>query len=136
MDEQARNAERSKWTLEYERLLSSVANEPIARLKAHVEYLDEYFLRWLGFCRLETAAPQILVDNSLFFVVEAASAVAREDVERLDEAIDAPIAQAWKNYQNSLVTLRKNPQRVKIEAETSYLKFKAFAATCQARHSK
>jgi hypothetical protein len=136
MDDQDREAGRSKWTREYEVLLSTVGSEPLSRLKTHVEYLDEYFLRWLGFCRLETVAPHTLVDNSLFFVVEAASAVTDADVGRLAEPEDAPIVQAWKNYQDSLVTLRKHPQRVKVEAESSYVKFKTFANTFRERYSK
>jgi hypothetical protein len=126
MKEQVPESERSKWKREYELLLSTVKNDPMTRLQAHTEYLDEYILRWLGFCRLETAAPQTLVDNSLFFVVEAASEVAGTDVVYLVEAKYAPIVQAWKNYQDSLVLLRKYPERVKTDAEISYRRFKAF----------
>jgi len=136
MDEQARETERMKWTREYELLLAAVENKPLVRLDAHIKYLDEYFLRWLGFCRVETVAPHTLVDNGLFFVIEAVSAVVGKDVGCLEASEYARIVQAWKYYRDSLATLRRHPQKVKIEAEKSYLKLKGFADTVMERPTR
>jgi len=126
MNVMTRWAQRNKWEREYVKLLSQIGDEPILKVEAHVKYLDEYFLRWLGFCRLETIAPQSLTDNSLFLVVEAASKIADVDITRLTEKKE-PLKQAWAEYQKSLVNLRRCPQTVKIESEQSYLKLKIFA---------
>jgi len=42
-------------------------------------------------------------------------------VGRLVEGDEGPIMQAWRDYQDSLITLRKHPQSVKTEAARSTL---------------
>lgn len=107
-------------------LLAEVGDDPLARVRSHVKKLDEYLLRWLGFCRLETAAPESLTDNALFLVVEAASRVARKDLARLEIPRRHALRGTWLEYEDSLIELRKCPQTIKAEAEQTYRKFKAF----------
>ncbi len=127
MDQAGRSAKKSRFEDQYRRLLSQVGDDPVARVKAHAEHLDEYFLRWLGFCRLETVDPEGLVDNSLFLAVEAASNVAVEDIRRLTDLNQEQARRAWNDYQNALAVLPQHRQNIKVEAEKCYETLRAFS---------
>src|SRR2546428_13490224 len=105
-----------RWEREYQQLVPSMPNEPIARVKAHLTYLNEYFIRWLGFCALERANPEELANNDLLFVIEGASKVADADVGRLKYPGAESTKQAWQEYKSSLAELRDNLQKIKTEA--------------------
>jgi hypothetical protein len=117
---------RKKWAHEY-LTMRKLGDEPLHRVKAHLENLDEFWLRWLGFCRQPTFDAKWLIDNDLFNVVVAVSEIAGEDVAKLDEAIADRLLLAWHEYEESLADLPKSPpEKMKSDAENSYLKFKAF----------
>jgi len=127
MKKQQTSAERIQWELNYNEMLAKISSEPLPRVHAHAKNIDEYFLRWLGFCRLETKNLQSLTENNLFVVVEAASNVAHLDVSRLPEQEKIQVWKAWEDYQKSLAGLKSCLQTIKSEAEHSYIKFKLFA---------
>lgn len=127
MNKITRWTQKRQWEQKYTTMLSQIGDKPAVRVEAHAKNLDEYWLRWLGFCRLETVAPQSLIDNALFLVVEAASKIAGGDIAKLEHSKEASVRQSWNEYEKSLIGLRKvSPKTVKNEAEESYLKFKAF----------
>lgn len=128
MDEQARSAQRLRRQEEY-LLLLPINDGPIPRVKAHIANLDEYFLRWLGFCRLETLAPQELTESGLFIAIEAATGIADVDVTRLTGPKTEQTKRAWAEYLYALDTLRRSPHTVKAKAEECYLLLRAFAET-------
>jgi len=104
-------------------MLLKVENTPAKRIAFHVSNLDEYLLRWLGFCRLETKAPESLIDNQLFLVVEAATRVAAGDLTTFGLAEK----RAWQKYYESIAALPKCQTRlIKESAEQAYLYFKEF----------
>jgi hypothetical protein len=127
MDEQARSEQKLRWQKEYLLLLSPIKDEPMPRVKAHIDNLDEYFLRWLGFCRLETQAPQELTEGGLFIAIEAATGIADIDVARLIGPKTEQTKQAWTDYLHALDTLRRSPRTIKTRAEQCYLQLRAFA---------
>ena len=123
-------ARKRQWEKKYVAMLSQIGDEPKSRIEAHAKNLHEYWLRWLGFCRLEAIDPQSLVENDLFLVVEAASKIADMDIINLLRVGKDSIGQVWREYQNALRDLRKcSPDRIKINAEQCYLKFEAFENT-------
>ena len=118
-----------QWEKKYAAMLSQAAHIPADKIRFHVKSLDEYLLRWLGFCRLETKAPQSLIDNQLFLVVEAATNVASKDVEAADNQAER---QAWEKYRDAVAALRKCGVRlIKEKAEQAYLYFKEFVSVVQ-----
>jgi hypothetical protein len=117
--------QRRQWEKSYDGMLSQVANIPEKKVEFHIKHLDEYLLRWLGFCRLETKAPQSLIDNQLFLVVEAATIVAGKDMATMGLAEQ----QAWQKYQESILALPKcRVELIKESAEQAYLHFKEFVS--------
>lgn len=125
----ARWTQRREWEKKYAAMISQIENMPAQRIKCHVKYLDEYWLRWLGFCRLETIAPRSLINNQLFLVVEAASKIAGKELKSLSVVSQNNLAlNAWNKYQASVSVLRKCPTNaIKENAELAYLDFKTFA---------
>jgi hypothetical protein len=120
--------QRRQWEKNYAAMLLKVGNIPAKRIEFHVNNLDEYLLRWLGFCRLETKAPESLIDNQLFLVVEAATKIAGKDVAAMGLAEQ----QAWQKYQQSIVALPKcRVDLIKESAEQAYLYFKEFVSIVQ-----
>jgi hypothetical protein len=123
---------KRRWKREYSLLLAEIGSDPLLRVQDHVKRLDEYFMRWLGFCKLDSAAsPQFLTDNALFLVLEAASNIAARDVDQLVLPEKETLSCAWREYFSSLLKLRKCKQAILTEAEGSYLKLKIFADTFQ-----
>lgn len=119
---------RRQWENTYAAMLLNVGNILAKRIEFHVNSLDEYLLRWLGFCRLETKAPESLIDNQLFLVVEAATKIASEDVA----ALGLPQKQAWQKYRESILALPKcQVHLIKESAEQAYLYFKEFVSIVQ-----
>lgn len=117
--------QRRQWEKQYTQTLSQATHSPAGRIKFHVKSLDEYVLRWLGFCRLETKAPGSLISNQLFLVVEAATKVAGNDVEATSNPTEK---QAWKKYRDAVAELRKCDEHlIKEKAEQVYSRFKEFA---------
>jgi hypothetical protein len=127
MNEHARSEQKLRWQKEYLLLLSPIKDEPMPRVRAHIGNLDEYFLRWLGFCRLETQAPQELTESGLFTAIEAATGIAGADVARLTGPKTQQTKKAWAEYLHALDTLRRSPRAIKAGAEQCYLQLKAFA---------
>jgi hypothetical protein len=123
---------KRRWKREYVSLLAEVGNDPLLRVQNHVKRLDEYFTRWLGFCKLDSAAsPQFLTDNALFLVLEAASTIAERDVNQLVLPEKEALSRAWREYFGSLLELQECKEAILTEAENSYLKLKTFADTFQ-----
>ncbi|HEY5298602.1 MAG TPA: hypothetical protein VIK59_11840 [Verrucomicrobiae bacterium] len=125
MNKFARWIKTRRWEKQYVAHVSPVGKEPLPRIKAHFKNLDEYWLRWLGFCRLPNMSPQSAIDNSLFIVVEAASKITKIDVIRLEASKANDFKQTWLEYDESLQNLKKcSVEKIKTEAEQTYLKFK------------
>jgi len=73
-------------------------------------------------------APESLIDNQLFLVVEAATKVACDDVA----VMGLPQKQAWQKYRKSILALPKcQVHLIKESAEQTYLYFKEFVSIVQ-----
>ena len=131
MNALTRTIRRYQWKRRYSGLLSELADDPTLRMKAHAKRLKEYFLRWLGFCRLDLDSPQSLIDNNLFIIVEAASSIAEQDLARFRGSDLQSIRQAWNEYQSSLRSLRKCPPDFNIQAEQSFQRLNAFTSAVE-----
>lgn len=118
---------KTRWKARYRSIVQEVGTHPFPRVKVHAERIEDYFFRWLGFCRLPDTTEGWLIDNELFFVADAASTVAEHDILRLTDPRHEAIRRAWQEYQEELAHLRTCPQDFKLDAERTYEKLKLFA---------
>jgi hypothetical protein len=118
-----RMRKRQDWEQKYVSLVSGIGNDSLAKVRAHLKNIDEYWLRWLGLCRIEIIFPQSFVDNALLIVIEAASSVADLDISSV--AGKRGFAQCWREYLDALAVLHNRPPRaIGLESEELYLRFK------------
>ena len=85
--------------------------------KFHLDRLEDYWTRWLGFLKIRDA---IEIDNDAFLMIEVGSALAHHDIVTFLSEGKKPFLTLWFDYTDRLKKMHDGGDQIEKLSEQCY----------------